>query len=339
MFGTAGEHAVERCVQWALSLWNDGEGFRGAEGEILSLYKAPIALLAAGRASAAAAVVHLLKQRHFRDGDFHAHPAGADAAPGRSYRNAWLAWGAHELGAYELSQPALDRLERGLHSRHHGSPDNDAAAIGQRIYPAGGTAKVANALLAGGRLASAAAAGRFLQALFDEQPADATRILLVRGESGALLDPASTALPGAVESYVFDLAQPHQTCWIFGLTLRVYARLFRASGDKSWLRSAEHLHSWILRADPSLYATVTNGKLAWGAAEMFGVTGDGKWLELARRTGEWMLSQQDSQGIWVRRPPFSAASDQSAAVSLDTSLERAFYLVDIPRALSLAPRA
>lgn len=327
--------AVDRCARWAINLLGP-EGFKGSEREILGVYKAPMALFACGHQDQAARVLSVVERKFYHDGDFHQDTGVPQLHAGRSYRNAWLAWGAHALGAYHLSQPALDRLEAGLHPTHGGSIDDDTVEPSRRLYPAGGTAKVANALLAAGRLTAAVRAGRFLQTLFDQQSPDATRIFLVADHQGQMLDPEALAIRQGSESFVFDVSRPHQICWIFGLTLRVYARLYRATGNKTWLTSAEHIHGWITRADPSLFETVTNGKVAWGAAEMASVTGNLKWRSLAQRVGQWMLEQQGKDGVWVRRPQFASTADQPVAVSLDTSLERMFYLVDIPRALHLS---
>ena len=79
--------------------------------------------------------------------------------------------------------------------------------------------------------------------------------------------------------------------------LRVFGQLYRASGDAGFLDSAEHIHGWLMRADESLYANVTNGKVAWGAAEMHGVTGLAHWRDLALRIGQWLLEQQGEDGI------------------------------------------
>lgn len=326
--------AAQRTGRWATDLLCS-EGFRDCPPTVLAYYKAPVGMLATGHARSAGQAMHTVERFFFRNGDFHA--AEQTPSAGRSYRNGWLAWGAHLLGAYHLSEPALDRLEASLDAQTGGSPDDDTVDLSQRIYPAGGTASVANALLAGGRVDAAIRAGLFLKDLFDSQSANAGRVLLNRDAQGTLVDPDRLGIVAGVESMVFDLGKPGQICWIFGFSLRMFARLFRATGDRGWLDSAEHLHGWILRAHPSLYANVTNAKVAWGAAEMYGATGQQEWLDLSRKIGEWVIAQQDDSGVWVRRPQYSDATEQPLPVSLDTSIERMYYMVDIPRALSLAP--
>ena len=327
--------AAARSARWAISLLKK-DGFEGAPNAILGLYKAPMGLLATGHARHAVRAMNVAERHFYRDGDFHARTDDPTPPAGRSYRNAWLAWGAHELGAYHLSCPAFDRLERSLHPESGGAPDNDEVAPAGRRYPAGGTAMVANALLAGGRLDSSVRAGRFLQRLYEEQVDSASHILLARASDGTPIDPDKLGITAGRESLVFDLSKPGQICWIFGLSIRVFARLHRATGETSWLDTAERVRGWLERAHESLYANVTNGKVAWGAAEMYGVTHRREWLALVERIGQWVLDQQGQDGVWVRRPQFATAAQQPVAVSLDTSIERMFYMIDIPRALGLA---
>lgn len=331
------DRAAARTAAWACSLLEPA-GFRGCAPNVLAYYKAPVGLLHTGHAGLAAKALGIAERLFFRDGDFHGHPEDPTPRQGRTYRNGWLAWGAHGLGAFHLSEPTLDRLAAALHPRTGGAPDDDSASEAQRVYPAGGTASVANALLAAGRTADAARAGRFLKDLFDAQSTEATRILLVRDAQGALIDPREQRLTGGSEGFVFDLGQPAQICWIFGFSLRVFARLYRATGDSSWLSSADRIGGWLQRAHPSLDTNITNAKVAWGAAEMYGATGQREWFDLARRIGDWVASQQDDNGVWVRRPQFASAREQPLPVSLDTSIERMFYMLDIQRALAFAPQ-
>lgn len=323
--------AAARTANWACDLLAPA-GFRGCPDDVIAYYKAPVGLLLTGHGDAAACALRVAERLFYRDGDFHAPVS----SPGRSYRNGWLAWGAHLLGAYELSEPTLDRLEAGLHAQTGGAPDDDVLPAAQRTYPAGATASVANALLAGGRIDAAIRAGRFVKDLFDAQPAEATRILMVRDAQGMPIEPPRTAAGQGSPALVFDLGAPGQICWIFGFALRVFARLHRVTGDQGWLDTADRVGGWISRAHDSLYTNITNGKVAWGAAEMYGVTGRSEWLTLANRIGDWVASQQEDNGIWVRRPQFDSWREQPLPVSLDTSIERMFYMLDIPRALALS---
>lgn len=329
-------NAAARTAQWSNSLVSE-KGFRGCPPAILAYYKFPVAMLHLGHSGQAAKILSIVEQLFYRDGDFHADAGNTSAAnPGRSYRNGWLAWGAHALGAFHLSEPTLDRLESSLHPLTGGAPDDDAVPQAEKKFMAGATASVANALLNCGRDHAAIRAGKFLRNLFAEQASDATRVLLASDAHGELIDPDKRGITTGRENLVFDLDRAGQICWIFGFTLRVYARLYRLTGDHNWIESAKLVHGWLSRAHESLYTNITNGKVAWGAAEMFSVTQDGSWRELALRIGDWVCSEQDASGVWVRRPQFDSVAQQPLPISLDTSIERMFYMIDIQRALSLS---
>ena len=111
--------AAQRTARWSMGLLND-DGFAGAQGAVLGLYKAPVALLAAGHARHAACAMDVAARFFHRDGDFHARAGDPTPPQALSYRNAWLAWGAHALGAFHLSGPAFARLEGGLHPAARG---------------------------------------------------------------------------------------------------------------------------------------------------------------------------------------------------------------------------
>lgn len=331
--------AALRTADWSGALLEDN-GFRGCPPVVLAYYKFPVAMLNLGRSGQAARVLTIAERLFYRDGDFHGDTANNSAAnPGRSYRNGWLAWGAHALGAFHLSEPTLDRLESNLDPVTGGAPDDDAVPHAEKRLMVGATASVANALLNCGRIDAAIRAGRFIRNLFDEQSLTATRILLARDANGRLIDPDAHGITAGRENLEFDLHRAGQICWVFGFTLRVYARLFRATGDHAWIDSAQRIHGWLSRAHDSLYTNITNGKVAWGAAEMYGITQDAAWHQLARRIGDWICSEQDESGIWIRRPQFESTNQQPLPISLDTSIERMFYMIDIQRGLSLtSPR-
>ncbi|MFO1200752.1 MAG: hypothetical protein U1E86_27695 [Burkholderiaceae bacterium] len=327
--------AARRTADWAGGLLTD-DGFRDCAPVVLAYYKAPVGLLHTGDARAAAGALRFIERRFYADGDFHAGTGDTTPAGGRSYRNGWLAWGAHLLGAFHLSEPTLDRLVAGLDARTGGAPDSDAVDPGQRVYAAGATASVANALMACGRVEPALRAARFLKDLYDAQAQEGSRVLLARDASGAPIDPVARGIKAGADALMFDLSQPAQICWIFGFSLRVFARAYRLTGEQGWLDTGERVGGWIRRAHESLYANITNGKVAWGAAEMYGATADPEWLRLVERIGAWVVGEQGADGIWVRRPQFASSQAQPLPISLDTSVERMFYMIDIPRALQLA---
>jgi len=67
---------------------------------------------------------------------------------------------------------------------------------------------------------------------------------------------------------------------------------------------------------------------------MYAVTGDVRWRKLALDIATWLIEVQGDDGIWVRRPQFASSAAQPLPVSLDTSIERMYYMLEIPRAIA-----
>ena len=82
---------------------------------------------------------------------------------------------------------------------------------------------------------------------------------LVRNAAGAIIDPQQRGITTGLENLVFNLSQPDPICWIFRLSVRAFARLYRATGNDHWLDAAERVHGWLEREHDSLHTTVTNG--------------------------------------------------------------------------------
>lgn len=330
------QRAAERTINWAVDLI-DADGFRGCRDFILGYYKAPCGLLAAGRAMHASHIMQVVERRFFREGDFR--PTENDHTPPymSSYFNGWFTFGAHRLGAYHISGPALDRLERSIHPEFGGVPDNLRAEAMKREHDSASACSAANALLAGGRVAAAVRIGEFLKSMFDGQDAAGHRVLFRADANGRLIDPDRRELPkGALPAahYVVDVSKPDQVYWMFGFAIRIFAQLFQATGEQRWLDTAERIHGWLRRCDADLTRHITNGKVGWGAAEMYAVTGDPDWRKLALDIADWLIEVQASDGVWVRRPQFESSAQQPLPVSLDTSIERMFYMLEIPRAIA-----
>ena len=64
---------------------------------------------------------------------------------------------------------------------------------------------------------------------------------------------------------------------------------------------------------------------------MYAVTGEERYRALAARVGRWLLEVQTPEGPWIRRPRYSTLAEQPLAVSLDTTLERGFFMLELAR--------
>lgn len=325
--------ASTRTANWAKAKLEES----GFTPSALALYKAPVAFDLAGHAPATGLVMRLLQKDLYRDGDFHASPTDPTPSYGRTYRNAWLAWGAQRVGSYELSQATLNRLERELHKDMWGVPENDSVPADQRTYDLGTNASVLCALLSGGRLATAEKIGGFMAGMVVHQAIESKRVLLAADAKGRLTEPADPVDVSDAGLVVFDIGAPGQVYWPLGFALRGFAQLYRATGHDTWLEPADHIAAWLGRCHEDHLTQITNAKLAWGAAELFAATGKSNWADLALKILGHILSTQNPDGVWLR-PEFASIDAQPMPITLDTALERMAYLSEIPRALAMGGR-
>ena len=45
------------------------------------------------------------------------------------------------------------------------------------------------------------------------------------------------------------------------------------------------------------------------------------------------METQTENGLWIRRPEYSSINDQPLETTIDTSLERAFYMFQLAKAI------
>lgn len=248
----------------------------------------------------------------------------------RNYRNAWLAYGAQRLGAEHLSGPTLDFLVGTLSPSTGAAPHNDLLDASQRYYDIGTNASVAHAMLAAGRVDVASRLGEFLKDVVMTQPADASRVYQARDAHGQPLNVTGSKL--IQRQYWVEVGAPNQSYWILGFALKVFGLLLKTTRDSAWLAPATRILAWLERCHPDSVANITCAKLSWGAAEMFAATGDNAWREIAAKSIGYVATSQSPDGIWVR-PDYPWWFPQPLLVTLDTSVERMFYLLEVPRSL------
>ncbi|BAO28322.1 hypothetical protein [Sulfuritalea hydrogenivorans] len=321
---------------------------------VLAWYKGLMAFSALGDLESARILLERFEKTGSRPGDFHAagdmtvaealmppisryswskaFSAALRVPIGlwRNYRNAWLAYGAHRLGVPHLSEPTLDLLAGILSPQLGAVPHNDLLDVAQRHYDLGTNASVAHAMIGAGRMELASQLGLFLTDIVMSQPADTARIYQARDFRGQPLSVANSTL--IQRQYWVEVGAPDQSYWILGFTLKVFAMLFKATGQAEWLAPAERIRIWLGRCHADAVTNITCAKLGWGAAEMFAVTRKNVWRDIAVKSIAHVANSQSPSGIWIRSD-YPWWFPQPILVSLDTSVERMFYLQEVPRAL------
>ncbi len=250
----------------------------------------------------------------------------------RNYRNAWFCWGAHLVGANALCTAGLNLLEKTLHAELGAAHHSNAAPEHARIYDLGTNASVANTFLQCGRVEAALRVGEFMKRLVMAQSADATDMVLALDTLGKPLQLEQVSSKVAKKLYFLSTANTDQVYWLLGFAIKVFASLHRETGNTEWLVPAQRILIWLNRCPTDFVHNVTSAKIGWGAAEMFKQTGDIAWRDLAIRVTHSIVTTQSPNGIWIR-PDFPRWVPQPLLVSMDTSIERMFYLREIPHSL------
>lgn len=347
-------HAIQTTLRWVQPVVSPAE-LDDPYFVAFGLYKSMVAYQALGQVSSTSDLISALGRGVSSNGDYHplaqltfgqalvnhgAHRGSnlylaAFHAPldlARNYRNAWFAWGAHLCGATQLANTGLDGLEKSMHSRLGAVPDSSAAWVQQPIYSLGTNASCANAFLNCGRIEAALRIGQFMKDLILAQPDDAHLLSLACNGSGKALGPQDVVHVIAHKLYFLQPGQAAQMYWPLGFTLKVLAQLYRETGQSAWLDPAQRIAQWLTRCAEESTSSISSAKIAWGAGEMFAATGDRIWHDMAVRALQTVVRTQTPQGIWLR-PDFPAWLPQPLLVSVDTAIERTYYLTQVPVAL------
>jgi hypothetical protein len=164
------------------------------------------------------------------------------------------------------------------------------------------------------------------------QPHDATVLGLACNGSGQTLRPQEVVHGIAHKLYFLYPGQLGQVYWPLGFTIKVLAQLYRDTGQSTWLDPAKRIAQWLQRCTDECTSSISSAKIGWGAGEMFAATGDRIWSDMAASALHTIVRTQTPQGIWMR-PDFPAWLPQPLVVSVDTAIERMYYLTRVPAAL------
>ena len=128
--------------EWARNLLEPDGSFAGSEGSIAGFYKAPHAFATAGFVREAEAVTKYIRRHFFANGDSNRGRDGT-SLDSANYFNAWLCWGTHTIGAYDLAYPGGGHLERVQHPDLGGIPECPKPSLTEQEIEWGATASAA----------------------------------------------------------------------------------------------------------------------------------------------------------------------------------------------------
>jgi len=315
--------SARKGFEWAIGLINPDGSFRGSEDSITGFFKAPLALATAGYIREATHVLSYVGKHFYADGNFHGQAREKVYVFG-NYQNGWLAWGAHNLGAYQYSYPVADFLAQSQDEKSGAVPEQVEADPAKQKIEWGSSAQVINAFLAMGRLDRAIMVGKSLVNLLESQP-DPDNFLFLRkswsGEWKTEFNPALTNL----HRIEFGKAGVNMY-WFFGIAMAALGNLYAATGDKQWLDAAERVFQLTKKCDPEVYHHLTSAKVGWGASVLYGITGEKQYQEVLLQVADMLVETQTEEGAWLRRPDFETIEGHPVPPLLDTTLERCIWL-------------
>ncbi len=297
---TSYRQAMIRATKWLLSQQaNDGQ-MQPAEHGIATYYKVPLAYALMGQIDRAAALISWIQENTFDDeGDFTGHyPRPPLLEHFYPWANSWLICGAHRLGHFGLSVPAMDFLLSLQHPQTGGVLSSGPEA-GLRDHQDGlSTAAAGLAFLYGGQIEAAEAAGQFLLWLWNDQPGGAAAQLYFVAEE---TDRIITDFEDEVALY-FAVNVSHREQWyhVPALAGGFLTLLYEATGEQVYLEGAHQYLQFAESCARDRYTSETSAFLGWAAAIAFKVTDNANYERIALEVGSSLLAAQLDNGTWLK---------------------------------------
>ncbi|MAE64996.1 MAG: hypothetical protein CMJ18_12065 [Phycisphaeraceae bacterium] len=322
--------SAHRGVDWALSLLDERGAFRGTGCEVDCYRKAPRTLALSGRVVEAQRVADYLRRTFASPtGDFN-QPGESGSRHDNTYRNAWLCWGMHDLGAYDLAVATARHLARIQNPETGGMPMSPETPDSDQIVSWGTTSLCIAALVANGRLYDATCAGRAMSAILDAQPEPDSAFYLCTDWSGALItDFAPEVAP--LREIRFGAEINHY--WSLGAGMAALVMLHLATGDEQWLTAARKVFDLAAHGRPDTFHATSSPKIIWGCTQLYAATREDVYLQAAIEIADDFVERQTPEGTWLGGAAGSYASldEQPVPMSLDLAFDRSQWMLGLAR--------
>lgn len=162
---------ANRSLDWLLGLLDERGAIRGDGNMVDGYRKAPRVLAVAGRVTEVKRIVDFLRRTYVSPGgDFNLCSGDRLPRENDTYRNAWLAWRLHDLGAFDLANATINHLSRIQNPRAGGLPITVESQASDQVVEWGTTSIAIAAFVASGRLRAAVRAGQAMAAIYETQP-------------------------------------------------------------------------------------------------------------------------------------------------------------------------
>ncbi len=289
--------ARARGVAWLLRQLNR-DGSIGDPRTGFSYYRAPWTFMVVGETEAAAANSSWIRANLVREGQIDGPFRVFDEWS--TYRDATLVVGASLAMEYDLSfglWPGLLALR-----------DPRSGIFATDRLPGGGTSDLLDvtaggpgcgfAALAVGDLETARGIARFLERLWDVQPALPGRFHHVWSRTRqAIVTAADPDFDAAIMVTDNDLDTSQYWFW-GGICAAFLGRLWLAEPRPETLELARRYQGFAMAATDAQFRYPAACKGSWGASLLYQITGDPEYEAFAFRMGDWYVGLQEPAGWW-----------------------------------------
>lgn len=248
------------------------------------------------------------------DGDFGPRPQGKSDHD-YIYPNSWIIMGAHQLGAFDISQRGMDFLMTFWDSDSGGfysSRTEKNASTKQDLIFVGFAGLAA---LYTGKTDVARGVGRWMNRLMALQPRFPQGLYTVYSRQQGLY---TQYQPEEANRHFLDFSASTGEQFFFqiGVAGGFLAELFVATREPEWLDLAQQYMQGAISANDHFFSTVRAGKVGWAASLLHTLTGERQYKDLAFRVGNFLVSSQTSQGSWGNGPGQPGNDDLTAEMVL-----------------------
>jgi hypothetical protein len=324
--------AARRAAEWTLSFMNEDGSYKETEHIVMGMFKAPLAMKTAGYVKEAETTLNYIEKHFFEDGNFNEGHCDPSMSMFNNYRNAWMCWGAHELGRDDLANAGADYLESMVHPEIGGIPCRKEYHDMFQILDWGSTALGLVALSVIGRKEAAIKCGEFLEKMLDDQPEPDERLYLRKLWLNKHL--ITVCQPHEIPEYVLDFQLPGMAYWYFGAAMAGLTKLYELTQDSRWLKTADRIFGLTQKCRKEVYEDLTSGKIGWGCSWLYQATGDQKYADAVIKVADHQLKIQEQEGGWVRRPIFQSLEEQPNIFGIEVTQERVVWFNYYAQALS-----
>ncbi len=292
--------AMIQGTKWLLPQQDADGAMQPVEHGVATYHKVLLAYAIMGQIDRAAALSAWIQENSIdEEGDFGSDfPRPPLHTHFYSWANSWLVCGAHCLGHFGISVPALEFLLSLQHPDSGGFLTAGPEAGLNDRQDALSTAAAGLACLYGGRIDAAEAAGRFLAWLWDNQPGGAAaRLYFVVEETDQVITDFDEQL---APYFAVHTSHPEQWYHVPALAAGFLMLLYEATGEPAYLAGGHHYLQFADGCGRDRYSSDTSAFLGWAAAIGLKATANANYERIAQEVGDNLLAAQLANGTWLK---------------------------------------